>query len=456
MNRFHNFTNGGGGGSGAGGQFGDQYGAPRGSVMAANGPNREPSQPMNGAQIGSKTGRKFTKVSRWHARNFAWVCKQVEILRKAFSSRPNENNINQQGSVGARKNVPRPHGHGGGSALSVLKTTLGPATSPSPPQNASPTSRVASPTPFGSALGNTLPRIVPENTGQGTVSAITRTLRPMSLGHPRLEPDQPRKTWGASSIQGRRPYQEDEYQVVTPMEALTGTAAAEPTSFFAVFDGHAGGRCSKFLTNELARNIAEDPSFQSDLPAALNRGFLKTNEVWMRIADQRQMNDGSCCIVVVQRGRRIHVANVGDSRAVLCSNAEVASLSFDQKPNRPLERRRIQAAGGRVVNCFGVSRVNGLLAVARAFGDRALRRIVRADPEIITRDLKDSDAYVVIASDGLWDVITNQEASDCILKSRSELTTTAQTLTSLALRKGSMDNTTALVIDIRDPNRGAK
>ena len=103
-----------------------------------------------------------------------------------------------------------------------------------------------------------------------------------------------------------------------------------------------------------------------------------------------------------------------------------------------------------------MSRVNGLLAVARAFGDRALRRIVRADPEIITRDLKDSDAYVVIASDGLWDVITNQEASDCILKSRSELTTTAQTLTSLALRKGSMDNTTALVIDIRDPNRGAK
>ena len=113
------------------------------------------------------------------------------------------------------------------------------------------------------------------------------------------------------------------------------------------------------------------------------------------------MNDRSCCIVVVQRGRRIHVANVGDSRAVLCSNAEVASCRSTR--NRTARSSGdSQAAGERVVNCFGVSRVNGLLAVARAFGDRALRRIIQADPEIITRDLKDSDAYVVIASDGLW------------------------------------------------------
>ena len=358
--------------------------------------------------------------------------------------------------MAARKNVARPQTTG--AHANTLKA-LGPATSPSPPL-ASPTTRVASPTPFGNTFNNTLPRLVPEGVGQRAVSAISRTLRPLSVGpnpsHVAALEQQPRKTWGASSVQGRRPYQEDEYQVITPMEALTGNTSAEPTSFFAVFDGHAGGRCSKFLTNELARNIAEDPAFQSDLAAALNRGFLKTNDIWMRIADQRQMNDGSCCIVMIQRGRRLYVANVGDSRAVLCSSSEVASLSFDQKPNRPLERRRIQAAGGRVVNCFGVSRVNGLLAVARAFGDRALRRIIKSDPEIVTRDLKDSDTFVVIASDGLWDVITNQEACDCVMKSRSDLPTTAQTLTSLALRKGSMDNTTALVIDVRNFREAAK
>ena len=346
-----------------------------------------------------------------------------------------------------RKNIIRPQT----TSLVAATKQLSPATSPSPPPATLPKSRIASPTAFGAAVtsfGNMLPRILPESASQRSTPISARSTAPIDV-QPLRNQDTSQKAWGVSSVQGRRPYQEDEYQVVTPMEALIGNVGdGEQTSFYAIFDGHAGGRCSKFLTSELAQNIAEDPAFKTDLAAALNRGFLKTNEIWMRVADQRQMNDGSCCIAVVKRGRQLYVANVGDSRAVLCSRDEVLSLSFDQKPNRPLERRRIQAAGGRVVNCFGISRVNGLLAVARAFGDRALRQIIKADPEIITRNLKDSDAYIVIASDGLWDVVTNHEVKDIVLKSRFDLATTAQSLTSLALRKGSMDNTTAMVIDI--------
>lgn len=69
------------------------------------------------------------------------------------------------------------------------------------------------------------------------------------------------------------------------------------------------------------------------------------------------MNEkGSTAITAFIRGGRIVVGNVGDSRAVLCSDGRAAPLSSDHKPNKPEERRRIQALGGRVVYSFGIPR----------------------------------------------------------------------------------------------------
>ena len=94
---------------------------------------------------------------------------------------------------------------------------------------------------------------------------------------------------------------------------------------------------------------------------------------FLKKAERLQMNDGSTAITIFQRGSRIWVANVGDSRAVLATRRSPAAvpLSYDHKPNRPEERRRIAAAGGRVVNCFGVPRVNGVLAVRDSLESRA-------------------------------------------------------------------------------------
>ena len=164
------------------------------------------------------------------------------------------------------------------------------------------------------------------------------------------------------------------------------------------------------------------------------------------------MNDGSTCVAVFHRGNKLLCANVGDSRGIVARRGGVAvPISFDHKPNRPEERRRIQAAGGRVVNCFGVPRVNGVLAVSRAFGDRHLTPVVRADPEIIEHDLRPGDEYVVLGSDGLWDVLSNDEVADLTCRSADRLGCqgAAQLLTTSSSRKGSMDNTTALVIDVR-------
>ncbi len=88
-------------------------------------------------------------------------------------------------------------------------------------------------------------------------------------------------------------------------------------------------------------------------------------------------------------------------------------MSEDHKPNRPDERQRIESAGGVVV-WAGTWRVGGVLAVSRAFGDRMLKKYVVAIPDIKEEALAVHDEFIIMASDGLWDVFENQEAVDFV------------------------------------------
>lgn len=83
------------------------------------------------------------------------------------------------------------------------------------------------------------------------------------------------------------------------------------------------------------------------------------------------------------------------------------ALSVDHKPNAKEERARIEAVGGVVV-WAGTWRVGGVLAVSRAFGDRPLKRYVSATPDMADETLTAEDEFLILASDGLWDVMTNQ------------------------------------------------
>jgi serine/threonine protein phosphatase PrpC len=239
----------------------------------------------------------------------------------------------------------------------------------------------------------------------------------------------------------------------------------------------AGGRCSKTLTQALAATVAKDPDYDVDLCSAITRGFAKTNSEFLKRAERFNANDGSTAITVFLRQRKLYVANVGDSRAILCcsgnsncSNAAISSngfvsstsssssravdLSFDHKPNKPEERRRIQELGGRVVYSFGVPRVNGILAVSRAFGDRNMRGAINAEPELTLHSLERGDNFLLLATDGLWDVMSSSDACSivhqCMVEHNYSCQKCADTLVAIALHKGTMDNTTALVVDLRN------
>jgi hypothetical protein len=154
----------------------------------------------------------------------------------------------------------------------------------------------------------------------------------------------------------------------------------------------------------------------------------------------------------------IYVANCGDSRAVLCRDGGALALTDDHKAAREDETARVEAAGGQILFWNGV-RVMGLLAVSRAIGDHSLRPYVIAEPEVTIVARHPSDEVLVMASDGLWDVMSNQEAvtlaKKCLGRARSRGSTrqsaarvAATVLTRAAVDRGSRDNVTVVIVDL--------
>ena len=170
---------------------------------------------------------------------------------------------------------------------------------------------------------------------------------------------------------------------------------------------------------------------------------------------------GSTAIIAVRLHslNRLLVANVGDSRGVLCnSRGMTVPLSHDHKPQNPVEHRRIKEAGG-FIKFNGVWRVAGILATSRALGDSLLKdkKFITADPDILMFDLSDHQPqFIILASDGLWDIFTNDEAVRFVKESLSNWRKrgrtenlayeAARSLTLEAYKRLSLDNITILIV----------
>jgi protein phosphatase 1G len=142
-------------------------------------------------------------------------------------------------------------------------------------------------------------------------------------------------------------------------------------------------------------------------------------------SEQDTSSQAGCTAVVALVTKKIVVvANAGDSRAVLSRDRKAVPLSHDHKPSHVDERERIVAAGGFVSDIGGICRVNGNLSLSRAIGDLRYKtntelepaaQIITAEPDILTVELTPEDQFMVLACDGIWDVLENQEVVDFIL-----------------------------------------
>lgn len=249
---------------------------------------------------------------------------------------------------------------------------------------------------------------------------------------------------GVRSIQGSRQHMEDTYQ------AAINLAGDDKNAFFGVFDGHGGARASDFTAEHLHTQIlfgSNPHKWEEEPQAALEWGFKQLDYNWLMLATKNNWDDGTTAVTSLIHQGVLYVANVGDSRAVLSHQGKAVDMSHDHKPIREDEKARIEKLGGRIIH-YGTWRVEGVLAVTRAIGDRRLKKYVSAVPEIKTRSIKDGDEYLILASDGVWDVLSSQAAVDVVCSAK-DVHEAARRLTETAYKRGSMDNITSLVIDLR-------
>jgi serine/threonine protein phosphatase PrpC len=240
-----------------------------------------------------------------------------------------------------------------------------------------------------------------------------------------------------------------------------------PTSaLFAVYDGHGGRQVVDFVTKELHENILRELRKTVSVPDAMVQAFHTTDNDMIRSG----INVSGCtaCVCLLQEERHarvLYTAHLGDSRAVMARGGAATRLTSgtDHKATDPLEGKRVIEAGGHIIN----DRVNGMLAMTRALGDHILKMptlpndVVSNVPDITSTDLTQQDQFVIIACDGLWDVISDQQAVEIVNQTfreiepfkrmlqqegRSLTEILARVLVEEALAHGSTDNVSCVVI----------
>lgn len=331
--------------------------------------------------------------------------------------------------------------------------------------------------------------------------------------------------WGSVSICGRRPEMEDAVAAVPgffeiPLRMLTNDGVVDgmdpslmsfPAHFFGVYDGHGGSQVANYCRDRLhlalvegLRNVAEGlggvsvdawkkqwervfvDCFQKvddEVGGKVSRGSVggaadasaEGGDLCLGAPSEPIAPEtvGSTAVVAVICPSHIIVANCGDSRAVLCRGKQPVPLSVDHKPNREDEYARIEAEGGKVIQWNGY-RVFGVLAMSRSIGDRYLKPWIIPVPEVTIVPRTKEDDCLVLASDGLWDVMSNEEVCDVarrrilswhkkngvtasLIQRGEEADPAAQAaadcLSKHALQKGSKDNITIIVVDLKSQRK---
>ncbi|KAK4386434.1 putative protein phosphatase 2C 28 [Sesamum angolense] len=229
---------------------------------------------------------------------------------------------------------------------------------------------------------------------------------------------------------------------------------------YAIFDGHSGRDVAEYLQDHLFDNILnevplprfdfhvygsalnkifsqlimfyhlihEQPDFWSNPKSAVKRAYEATdNEILENVVGSRGGSTAVTAIII--NTEKLVVANVGDSRAVICKNERVKF-------------------GLRFMCTGNVPRVDGQLAMTRAFGDERLKDHITAEPDIVIERIEEDTEFIILASDGLWKVMSNQEAVDCIQELRDGQEA-AEELIKEALLRESKDDISCVSCDVR-------
>lgn len=255
-----------------------------------------------------------------------------------------------------------------------------------------------------------------------------------------------------------RKYMEDMYT------AEHGFASRPGSLYAAVYDGHGGRTAVEFVTSHLHTQLERELRAAPNAPIAdlMKSAFLKIDKMLLQMGTHNCGTTAAVCLCLRATGTgatgpiTVHMANTGDSRALLIPEAPhpVVRLSIDHVATDPTEVARVIADGGHVVN----NRVGGTLAVTRALGDHCLKQVgvlggavgCSAEPHYVQRVIAPQDKFLLMASDGVWDVMSDADAQELCLQNAHE---TCDAISNIviqnALARGTRDNLSCLVVKLK-------
>jgi serine/threonine protein phosphatase PrpC len=312
-----------------------------------------------------------------------------------------------------------------------------------------------------------------------------------------------RVLFGVYEAQGQRPYMEDRYAIISDWKFECAGKMSQNNyynnnnngqqqqqmigdkQYIGVYDGHNGDWAASYAKEKMhthlekcafiANGISPDASqqeleqFELGVKNSLIRSFIDLDEEILDGTKALNRRDGSTASVVLRVANHLFVAHAGDTRIVMGKRAmglhdvRAKALTEDHKPSLPRERKRVYDEGGRVefCGCWRViaenrgRNVRAALAVSRAIGDIDFKRPenkgVTATPDVARITLDNEVENVIVATDGLWDVIGDQDAvrlCQSVLRGRfseDACREAAEALTQEALERGSSDNVTVVV-----------
>lgn len=226
-----------------------------------------------------------------------------------------------------------------------------------------------------------------------------------------------------------------------------------PSALVAVYDGHGGPECAEFLANNLhlclAENVRNNPS---NVTKAIQSTFEAMENQFLSHAREKGIVSGSCAAIALINELEVTVAHCGDCRVVVQGDRGPIELTKDHRLARMAEKSRVLEAGGKIVG----NRVMGMLIPTRSFGNVDVKTsspgVVIAEPDILKYRLelgKDSHAYLIVASDGVWDVLENDKAMDIVVKQFKKTRDPQKAASALvieAAKYGTDDVTAAVVV----------
>uniref|UniRef100_A0A2P2L4A3 protein-serine/threonine phosphatase n=2 Tax=Rhizophora mucronata TaxID=61149 RepID=A0A2P2L4A3_RHIMU len=248
--------------------------------------------------------------------------------------------------------------------------------------------------------------------------------------------------YGFSLVKGRANHPMEDYHVAKFVQIQ-----GHELGLFAIYDGHLGDCVSAYLQKHLFSNILNEEDFWLDPSRAISKAYERTDQAILSNGSDLGQGGSTAVTAILIDGQKLWVANVGDSRAVLSRGGQARQMTTDHEPNT--ERGIIENKGGFVSNMPGdVPRVNGQLAVSRAFGDKSLKLHLRSDPDIQDKVIDANMDVLILASDGLWKVMSNQEAVDIARRIKDPMKAAKQ-LTTEALKRDSKDDISCVVVRFR-------